>query len=58
MPGICYNQPLSAENELKNEKKRLIKIIDLLGRKTKTKNNEPLFYFYDDGSVEKRLTIH
>tara|TARA_B110001450_G_scaffold251289_1_gene271189 strand:- start:493 stop:1248 length:756 start_codon:yes stop_codon:yes gene_type:complete len=38
-------------------KKELLKITDLLGRKTKGKKNEPLFYIYDDGTVEKRIVI-
>ena len=42
--------------ELTN-KKQLLKVIDLLGRKTKEKKNQPLFYIYDDGTVEKRIII-
>jgi len=37
--------------------KELLRITDLLGRETKGKWNEPLFYIYDDGTVEKRITI-
>jgi len=37
--------------------KVLIKTIDVLGRETKETKNEPLFYIYDDGTVEKRITI-
>ena len=36
--------------------KELLKITDLLGRKTK-QTNQPLFYIYDDGTVEKRIVI-
>ena len=36
--------------------KELLKVTDLLGRETKEKN-QPLFYIYDDGTVEKRLVI-
>ena len=36
--------------------KELLKVTDLLGRKTKQKN-QPLFYIYDDGTVEKRIVI-
>ena len=36
--------------------KVLLKITDLLGRETK-QTNQPLLYIYDDGSVEKRITI-
>ena len=37
--------------------KELIKVIDILGRKTKGTKNEPLFYIYDDGTVEKKIII-
>jgi len=43
-------------NESKIDKTLLI-ILDLLGRETKGKKNEPLFYIYDDGTVEKRIVI-
>ena len=35
----------------------LLKVIDVLGRETKGKTNEPLFYIYEDGTVEKRITV-
>jgi hypothetical protein len=40
-----------------NPNKNLIKIIDVLGRETPYKKNTPLFYLYDDGTVEKRILI-
>ena len=42
-------------NEL-SEQKKIIKIIDVFGRRIK-KKNQPLFYIYDDGTVEKKLII-
>ena len=36
--------------------KKLIKVVDVLGRETK-QNKQPLFYIYDDGTVEKRIVI-
>jgi len=36
--------------------KELLKVTDLLGRETKG-TNQPLFYIYDDGTVEKRIVI-
>ena len=36
--------------------KELLRTIDVLGRETKGKN-QPLFYIYDDGTVEKRIVI-
>ena len=40
-----------------SEKKKLIKIIDILGRKSKVIKNQPLFYLYDDGTVEKKIIL-
>jgi hypothetical protein len=37
-------------------KGNLVEVRDLLGRKTK-QTNQPLFYIYDDGTVEKRIVI-
>jgi len=37
--------------------KHLVKITDVLGRETKGTRNEPLFYIYNDGTVEKRIVI-
>ena len=36
--------------------KEIIKVTDLLGRETE-ETNQPLFYIYDDGTVEKRIII-
>ena len=35
----------------------LLKIIDILGQEKPYKINTPLFYIYDDGTVEKRIVI-
>ena len=40
-----------------NPNRKLQKTVDLIGRETKGKKNEPLFYIYDDGTVEKKLII-
>jgi hypothetical protein len=37
--------------------KELFKIINTLGQSTQPKPNTPLFYIYDDGTVEKRIVI-
>ena len=37
--------------------KQLLKVMDILGRDTKPKRNTPLFYIYDDGTVEKRIIV-
>ena len=47
---------INSIEDLNTNFKKLIKITDLLGRETK-QTNQPLFYIYDDGTVEKRITI-
>ena len=37
--------------------KKLVKIVDILGRKAIESSNSLLFYIYEDGSVEKHLII-
>ena len=49
------NGVTSTSNEIFINKK-LIKVIDLIGRETKQKN-QPLLYLYDDGTVEKKIVI-
>jgi Leucine-rich repeat (LRR) protein len=44
-------------SEIVNNKSNLIKITDMLGQETPYKRNTPLFYIYDDGTVEKRIVI-
>ena len=36
--------------------RKLEKVVDVLGRETK-QTNQPLFYIYDDGTVEKKIII-
>ncbi len=37
--------------------RKLKKVLDLLGRETKH-TNQPIFYIYDDGTVEKKIVIN
>lgn len=50
------NQTASVSSMSKDEKK-LLKIVDILGKQVSKKSNSPLFYLYDDGTVEKRIAI-
>jgi Leucine-rich repeat (LRR) protein len=50
------NNCTSTEIEEYNANKGILKIIDFLGRETK-QTNQPLFYIYDDGTVEKKIII-
>ena len=65
-----FNDSLQASNRItysqfcnitsideKSINKELIEVIDVLGRETELRKNEPIFYIYDDGTVEKRIMI-
>jgi hypothetical protein len=43
-------------NELNSKNRKLLKIVDVLGKESKSKNGL-LFYIYSDGTVEKKLII-
>ena len=42
---------------IKNTSKELLKVIDVLGKETLHRVDQPLFYIYDDGTVEKKIVI-
>ena len=44
-------------SDIANTKSNLVKITDMLGQETPYRRNTPLFYLYDDGTVEKRIAI-
>ena len=44
-------------NENVNIKRKLINVVDILGRKTVPKSNTPFIEIYDDGSIEKKIII-
>tara|TARA_B100001105_G_scaffold172420_1_gene138857 strand:+ start:408 stop:1535 length:1128 start_codon:yes stop_codon:yes gene_type:complete len=54
--NLCDNGT-SAIDEINSSERTLIKIMDVLRRETPYKKNTPLFYLYDDGTVEKRIII-
>jgi len=43
--------------EMEPKVKDLIKVMDVLGRETKPKNNTLLFYIYENGFVEKKIVL-
>jgi thiol-disulfide isomerase/thioredoxin len=47
----------SAILNIRNTEETLFKITDMLGKETPYRRNTPLFYIYDDGTVEKRIVI-
>ena len=40
-----------------NTNKELLKVTDLVGRERNKNKNQPLFYIYDDGTVEKKTIL-
>mgnify|MGYP002837795469 CR=1 FL=1 len=44
-------------NELNGNNRKLLKIVDLLGKESKPKQKGLLFYIYSDGTVEKKIVI-
>ena len=55
-PGVDLNTPTGIDNFVV-ENKRLIKVVDVLGRENRGTKNEPLFYIYDDGAVDKKIIL-
>jgi len=53
---LCDN-PVDIEEYNPDEDRKLIRIVDLLGRVTEFKKGTVLFYQYSDGSVEKKLVM-
>jgi len=45
-------------SNIANNKRNIVKITDMLGQETPYRRNTPLFYIYDDGTVEKRIVIN
>ena len=51
-------EPLTVSiNETPQEEKKLVKIVDILGRESKAIKNTPLFYIYSDGTVVKKVFV-
>ena len=44
-------------NELETNNKKVVRIVDILGKETTPSINTPLFYIYNDGTVEKKIII-
>ena len=53
--ALRTSQPTSLNPETIYNEKKLVKIVDLLGRETQFKLNEILLYLYDDGTTEKKM---
>ena len=49
--------PSGVQDLSENRNKTVLRIINVLGEPTKPTSNTPLFYIYDDGTVERRIVI-
>ena len=54
-PDGNYCPNASSVSEI-NTKRQIVRVTDVLGRET-NQINQPLFYIYDDGTVEKRIVV-
>ena len=54
---LCGSSVGIEEYSSSSKDRELIRIVDILGRETKLKNGEVLFYQYSDGSVEKKVVV-
>ena len=48
---------VSAINQDITSSKKIVKIIDVLGRVTHERKNTPIFYIYENGNVERKIII-
>ena len=48
---------LTTIEEIGLSDKKLVKVVDLLGRETLINSNQTLFFIYEDGTIEKRYII-
>ena len=54
---LGVNSVVSSTTGIKPLNRNLIKVVDILGRESLLKKNNLIFYIYDDGSLEKKITI-
>ena len=52
----CESISTAIPNIVKSDRK-LLKITDVLGREVQGNSNQTLFYLFDDGTVERRVTV-
>ncbi len=54
----CFDLSNVSNNENEYNKKKLINIVNVLGKKVKIQNKQTLFYIYEDGTVDKKVIIN
>jgi uncharacterized protein (TIGR02145 family) len=53
----CMRESTSGLNLINPSQKKLVKILNIMGQETTVKTNEILFYLFDDGSIERKITV-
>jgi len=53
----CFLVDNTGIEELLQNEKELVKIVDFMGRETEFKPNTPLIFIYSDGTVEKKMIL-
>ena len=48
---------ITSKGEIGTSDKKILKVVDVLGRETSINSNKILFFIYDDGTIEKRYII-
>ena len=54
---VQFSLPTSIKNTVYNKDREILMLLNILGQRTLEKKNTPLFYIYDDGTVEKKVVI-
>lgn len=54
--SLCEGGVSAINNDI-NSSKKIVKIIDVLGRVTREKKNIPIFYIYENGNVERKIIV-
>jgi hypothetical protein len=54
---ITSTIPTNISDLVIEKNRKLVQIVDILGREVNPSQNIILFYIYDDGSVEKRVIV-
>ncbi len=55
--SACHNVTTLGINDYQNQKRTLVKVVDILGRERKPEPNIPLIYIYSDGTVQKKIIL-
>ena len=53
----CDSTMTNITNTILPKKKELVKIVNVLGQEISYRENTPLFYIYNDGTIERRILI-